>query len=162
MKAGEHLSSPDCDVWREWKSVSLGLPLKEERVSKRQWKKRAPGNLAIILRAPWCLLVTRLVSGLPEIQENCWFLEDDFLDISDEPLVFGSHSFSVCLAGGVQENRNYLGYDLFPRPLVSGSHLSGVRLWSPGLWTFLGDDFWEESVFSSCWFDSGYLFTSVY
>ena len=30
-----------------------------------------------------------------------------------------------------------------------------------GLWTFL-DDFQMDSVFSSCWFNTGYMFTSVY
>ena len=44
-------------------------------------------------------------------------------------------------------------YELF----VFGSHLFGVRLWSTGLWTFLGDDFWMFSVSSSCWFNTGYM-----
>ena len=41
--------------------------------------------------------------------------------------------------------------------LVSGSHLFGVRRWSTGSWTFLGDDFWMFSVSSSCWFNTGYM-----
>ena len=49
---------------------------------------------------------------------------------------------------------------VFLRPLVSDSHLFGVRPWSTRLWTFLGDDIWKESVFSS-WFNTGYMFTSV-
>ena len=31
---------PDDDAWREWKSVSLGLPSREERMSKRKRKRR--------------------------------------------------------------------------------------------------------------------------
>ena len=38
----------------------------------------------------------------------------------------------------------------------------GVRLWSTGLWTFLEDYFRMDSVFSSCWLNTGYMFTSVY
>ena len=81
---------------------------------------------------------------------------------SSSSLVSVSHSFGVWLARDFQENWNYLGYDLvrFLRPHVSGSHLFGVHLCSTGLWTFLGDDFWRDSVFSS-WFNTGYMFTSV-
>ena len=41
--------------------------------------------------------------------------------------------------------------------LVSGSHLFGVRQWSTGSWTFLGDDFWMFSVSSSCWCNTGFM-----
>ena len=44
-KAGERLSSPDGDAWREWKSVSLGLPEKEERMSKRKKRKKRKKRL---------------------------------------------------------------------------------------------------------------------
>ena len=40
--------------------------------------------------------------------------------------------------------------------------LFGVRPWSTRLWIFLGDGFWMYSVFSSCWFNTGYIFTSVF
>ena len=84
---------------------------------------------------------------------------DDCLDISYEPLVFGSHSLSVCLARGFQENWNSLGYDLFLLPLVSGSHLFGVGVQDYGL-------FWDmisgNAVSSASWFDSGYMLLPVY
>ena len=35
-KAGERLSSPDGDAWREWKSVSLGLPSRKRKRKKRK------------------------------------------------------------------------------------------------------------------------------
>ena len=41
--------------------------------------------------------------------------------------------------------------------LVSGSHLFGIRRWSTGSWTFLGDDFWMFSVSSSCRFNTGHM-----
>ena len=47
-------------------------------------------------------------------------------------------------------------------PLVSDSHLFGVRWWSTGLWSFLEDDFRMDSVSSSCLFNTGYMSTSVY
>ena len=164
-KAGEQLSSPEGDAWREWKSVSLGLPLKEERMSKRKRKKRKKRKIpkSSSARAPRAWKPGQYSSSslvsvchsfgvrlAREVQENCWFLGDDFLDISYEPLVFfGSHSFSVCLARSIQENWNYLGYDLFLRPLVSGSHLIGVCMWSPGIGLF-----WVKTsgnaVFSAC------------
>ena len=51
--------------------------------------------------------------------------------------------------------------DIISAAPVSDSDLCGGRLWSTRLWTFLGDDFWKESVFSS-WFNTGYMFTSVF
>ena len=39
-KAGERLSSPDGDAWREWKSVSLGLSSrKRKRKKRKKWKR---------------------------------------------------------------------------------------------------------------------------
>ena len=110
----------------------FGAVVKRKR--KKRKKRKLPRNLDTVCHS--------LVSGLPEkYRKIAGFWGDDFLDISFEPLVFGSHSLSVCLARGVQENRNSLGYDLLLRPLVPGSHLFSVRLWSPGLWTLPGDDF---------------------
>ena len=51
--------------------------------------------------------------------------------------------------------------DIISTAPVSDSHLFGVRPWSTRLWTFLGDDFWKEFVFSF-WFNTGYMFTSVF
>ena len=51
-KAGERLSAPDDDAWREWKSVSLGLPSREERMSKRKRKKRRRKKLPKSSLAP--------------------------------------------------------------------------------------------------------------
>ena len=48
------------------------------------------------------------------------------------------------------------------RSSVFGSHLFGVRLWSTGYWTFLGDDIRNVSIFSAYWFDTGYMSASVY
>ena len=45
----------------------------------------------------------------------------------------------------------------FLRPLVSNSHLFGVRLRSTGCWTLLGDDFWMFPVFSAFWINIGYM-----
>ena len=45
----------------------------------------------------------------------------------------------------------------FLRPLVSDSHLYGVRLQSTGFWTLLGDGFWMFPVFSAFWFHIGYM-----
>ena len=45
----------------------------------------------------------------------------------------------------------------FLRPFVFGSHLFGVRLRSTGFWTFLGDDFRIFPVFSTFWFNIGYM-----
>ena len=35
-KAGERLSAPDDDAWREWKSVSLGLPSRDEQEEEEE------------------------------------------------------------------------------------------------------------------------------
>ena len=87
----------------------------------------------LFLRAPWCLFVTRWCPACPRSTGK--------LMVSGRRLPRYFLSFSVCLARGIQENWNSLRYDLFLRTLVSSSHLFGVRLWSPGLWTFPGDDF---------------------
>ena len=58
---------------------------------------------------------------------------------------------------------NFLGdYLVFSAAPVSDSHLFGVRPWSTRLWIFLGDDIWRYSVFSSIWFNTGNIITSVY
>ena len=55
-KAGERLSAPDDDAWREWKSVSFGLPSLEERMSQKRRRKKLPkSSLARALRT-WKLL----------------------------------------------------------------------------------------------------------
>ena len=53
-KAGARLSAPDDDAWREWKSVSLGLPSREVRMSKGKRKKRRRKKLpkSSLARAP--------------------------------------------------------------------------------------------------------------
>ena len=54
QKAGDRLSASDDDAWREWKSVSLGLPSREERTSKRKRKRRRRKKLpkSSLARAP--------------------------------------------------------------------------------------------------------------
>ena len=44
---------------------------------------------------------------------------------------------------------------------VSDTHWFGVRPWSTRLWIFLGDGFRMYSVFRSCWYNTGYISTSV-
>ena len=52
--------------------------------------------------------------------------------------------------------------DSFYDPSYLAVTCSVCRLWSTGLWTFLGDRFRMVSVFSTLWFDSGYMSASVY
>ena len=72
-------------------------------------------------------------------------LGDDFFDISNEPLVSGSHLSSVCLARGIQEIRTFweTTSGIIPRTLgtwQSSAWCRAVRLRSTWLRLPLGDD----------------------
>ena len=92
---------------------------------------------------------TYFASVCARIQRNAWF---------DSGYIFcvSVRTYSAqCLVRQWIHGLRHFGHS--SEPLVSDSHLLGVRRWSTGLWTFLEDDFRMDSVSSSCWFNTGYM-----
>ena len=165
IHANEDVSEAEWAAWRAWHGIRLLLLWWAEEETSSQLFLSSLG-----CPASWSVWTRRTFMPRHSFRFCCPRCSHLETWTFYESLVSGT-LLGACHAGGAQENVEFSGSSLrglFLRPLVSGSHLCGVfydtsiscSKFALGVQEY--GFFWKTtsgmfSVFSSPWFDSGYM-----